>query len=50
MASRAAKITPITRKNAQLKKLVADLSLDQQMFQDVIKKVVRPAYKNEMAC
>jgi len=37
------------RKLRQLKKLVADLSLDKQMLQDVIKKVVKSPYKKEMA-
>lgn len=32
------KLRQLEEENAQLKKLVADLSLDKQMFQDVIKK------------
>lgn len=48
------KLRQLEEENAQLKKLVADLSLDKQMLQDVIKKcgrraVVKPPYKNEMA-
>jgi len=44
------KLRQLEEENAQLKKLVADLSLDKQMLQDVVKKVVKPAYKKEMAC
>ena len=43
------KLSQLEEENAQLKKLVADLSLDKQMLQDVIKKVVKPPYKKEMA-
>lgn len=32
------KLRQLEEENAQLKKLVADLSLDKQMLQDVIKK------------
>ena|SRR5690606_4169946 len=34
--------------NAQLKKLVADLSLDKQMLQDVLKKVFKPSQRRKM--
>ena len=44
------RLRQLEEENAQLKKLVADLSLDKQMLQDVIKKVVKPAYKKEIAC
>lgn len=43
------KLRQLEEENAQLKKLVADLSLDKQMLQDVIKKVVKSPYKKEMA-
>lgn len=48
------RLRQLEEENAQLKKLVADLSLDKQMLQDVIKKsgrraVVKPPYKEEMA-
>jgi hypothetical protein len=32
----------LEEENYQLKKLVADLSLDKQMLQDVLKKTLRP--------
>ena len=35
--------------NAKLKKIVADLSLDREMLQDVSPKTVRPARKRELA-
>ena len=38
----------LEEENAQLKKLVADLSLDKQILQDVLKKVLRPSRKREM--
>ncbi|WP_454880375.1 transposase [Sphingobacterium detergens] len=41
------KLRQLEEENAQLKKLVADLSFDKQMLQDVIKKVVKPAYKKK---
>jgi putative transposase len=37
----------LEEENAQLKKLVADLSLDKQMLQDIIKKIVKPPYKKK---
>jgi putative transposase len=43
------KLRQLEEGNQQLKKLVADLSLDKQMLQDVIKKVIKPTYKKEMA-
>jgi putative transposase len=36
------KLRQLEKENAQLKKLVADLSLDKQMLQDVIKKMRPP--------
>jgi putative transposase len=43
------KLRQLEEEKHQLKKLVADLSLDKQMLQDVIKKVIKPTYKKEMA-
>lgn len=43
------RLRQLEEENHQLKKLVADLSLDKQMLQDVIKKAVKPPYKKEMA-
>ncbi|WP_244915948.1 IS3 family transposase, partial [Maribacter polysiphoniae] len=41
----------LEEENSQLKKLVADLSLDKQILQDVLKKkFLRPARKREMVC
>jgi putative transposase len=34
--------------NARLKKMVADLSLDKEMLQDVIKKALKPSQKKEL--
>ena len=42
------KLQQLQEENHQLKKLVADLSLDKQMFQNVIKKVIKPTNKKEM--
>lgn len=43
------KLRQLEEENAQLKKLVADLSLDKQMLQDVLKKkVLRPAQRRKM--
>lgn len=42
------KLRQLEEENQQLKKLVAHLSLDKQMLQDVIKKVIKPTYKKEM--
>ena len=36
--------------NFRLKKMVADLSLDKQMLQDVIKKAYNPSKKKQLAC
>jgi len=38
----------LEEENFQLKKLVADLSLDKQMLQDVKKNAVRPRKKREL--
>lgn len=35
--------------NARLKRLVADLSLDKQMLQEVVQKTVKPVRKRELA-
>jgi putative transposase len=35
--------------NQQLKKLVADLSLDKHMLQEVIKKALKPSFKKRLA-
>ena len=42
------RLRQLEEENAQLKKLVADLSLDKQMLQDVLKKSIEagPAKKN----
>ncbi|MDO6811330.1 IS3 family transposase [Zobellia galactanivorans] len=41
----------LEEENSQLKKLVADLSLDKQILQDVLKKkVLRPSRKRGMVC
>ncbi len=44
------KLRQLEEENGQLKMLAADLSLDKQILQHLIKKVVKPAYKKEMAC
>ncbi len=43
------KLRQLEEENQQLKKLVADLSLDKQMLQDFIKKVIKPTHKKKMA-
>lgn len=43
------KLRQLEEENAQLKKLVADLSLDKQMLQEVIKKTVTAAQKKDMS-
>jgi putative transposase len=43
------KLRQLEEENQQLEKLVADLNLNKQMLQDVIKKVIKPIYKKEMA-
>jgi putative transposase len=48
VVSELRKLRQLEEENQQLKKLVADLSLVKQMLQDVIKKVIKPAYKKEM--
>ncbi len=42
------KLRQLEEENAQLKKLVADLSLDKQMLQDVLKKVLKPSQRRKM--
>jgi putative transposase len=44
------KLRQLEEENQQLKKLVADLSLDKQMLQDDIKKVIIPTYKRKWHC
>lgn len=39
----------LEEENQHLKQLVADLSLDKQMLQDVLKKVLRPVYRRHAA-
>lgn len=44
------RLKQLEEENRQLKKLVADLSLDKQMLQDVLtKKVLKPAQKRRLA-
>ena len=48
MSSDVRRLKQLEEENRQLKKLVADLSLDKQMLQDVLsKKVLKPATKRE---
>ena len=42
------RLRQLEEENAQLKKLVADLSLDRQILKDVIKKVLRPKVKKKL--
>jgi len=42
------RLRQLEEENTQLKKLVADLSIDRQMLQDVIKKNLRPKVKKEL--
>jgi len=42
------KLRQLEEENAQLKKLVADLSLDKQMLQNVLKKVLKPSQRRTM--
>jgi putative transposase len=35
-------LSQLKEENAKLKQMVADLSLDKQMLQDVLKKVLKP--------
>ena len=39
----------LEEENARLKKLIADLSLDKHMLQEVLKKAIRPARRRELA-
>ena len=43
------KLRQLEEENSQLKKLVADLSLDKHMLQEVLKKALRPAQLRELA-
>ncbi|SUX54324.1 Transposase [Chromobacterium vaccinii] len=43
------RLKQLEEENARLKRMVADLSLDKQMLQEVIQKAVRPARKRELA-
>jgi len=44
------RLKQLEEENRQLKKLVAELSLDKQMLQDVItKKALKPAHKRSLA-
>ncbi|MNG68271.1 Transposase [compost metagenome] len=42
------KLRQLEEENAQLKKLVADLSLDKKMLQDVLKKALKPSQHRTM--
>ena len=42
------RLRQLAEENAQLKKLVADLSLDKQLLQDVLKKALRPSQRRMM--
>lgn len=42
------RLRQLEEKNVQLKKLVADLSLDKQILQDIVKKVLKPAQRRKM--
>lgn len=46
--ARARRLKQLEEENAKLKRLVADLSLDKIMLQDVLKKVVRPSRRRDM--
>ncbi|HBX7758789.1 TPA: transposase, partial [Klebsiella pneumoniae] len=41
------RLRQLEEENQRLKRLVADLSLDKEMLQEVIKKVLRPAQKRQ---
>lgn len=43
------RLRQLEEENNQLKKLVADLSLDKQMLQDVIKKAMKPVFRKQAA-
>ena len=43
------RLRQLEEENSQLKKLVADLSLDKQILQDVLKKVLKQVQKHELA-
>jgi len=43
------RLRQLEAENQQLKKLVADLSLDKHMLQEVLKKAIRPAKRRELA-
>ena len=42
------RLRQLEEENSHLKKLVADLSLDKQMLQEVLKKILRPRVKREL--
>jgi len=43
------RLKQLEEENRKLKQIVADLSLDKQMLQDVLKKAMRPAQKRSAA-
>jgi len=46
--SKLRRLRELEAENQQLKKLVADLSLDKQMLQEVIQKALRPAERRTL--
>src|SRR5690606_14521751 len=44
------RLRQLEEENAQLKKLVADLSLDKQMLQDVLKKSIKACSTSKNGC
>ncbi len=50
MPSEMKRLRPLEKENAKLKRLVADLSLDKAMLQDVLQKVTPSGLKRKFLC